>query len=55
VALAGLLGIPLDEQVLPALRRVLARERIGIEWIKTGCVPPILGRLPQPEKREMQT
>jgi XapX domain-containing protein len=56
VALVGLFGILLGEQALPALKRVVARERISVEWIKSDCAPHVFGRLPtRPEKKEMQT
>jgi XapX domain-containing protein len=56
VALVGLLGVLLGEQALPAVKRVLARERLSVEWIESDCVPHVFGRLPtRPEKKEMRT
>ena len=46
VALVGLLGILLGEQVVPAVKRFLAREQVTIGWVKTDCVPHIFGELP---------
>jgi XapX domain-containing protein len=46
VALVGLLGILLGEQVVPAAKRFMLGERLNIGWIKTDCVPHIFGELP---------
>jgi XapX domain-containing protein len=46
VALVGLFGILLGEQVAPMAKRLLAREAINVGWMKTDCVPHIFGELP---------
>jgi XapX domain-containing protein len=46
VALVGLLGILLGEQVVPAVKRLVAGERVTIGWVRTDCVPHVFGELP---------
>lgn len=45
IALVGLLGILLGEQVLPVAKRVLAGEPV-VQSVATTCAEPVLGRLP---------
>jgi XapX domain-containing protein len=47
VALVGLLGILIGEQVVPVAKRWLAGERITAAWVKTECTPHVLGELPK--------
>ena len=47
VALVGLLGILLGEQVVPIARRLLNNQPITIGWVRTDCVPHVFGELPQ--------
>jgi XapX domain-containing protein len=46
VALVGLLGILIGEQVVPMTKRLLAGEPINITWMKDECLPHIFGPLP---------
>jgi XapX domain-containing protein len=46
VALVGLLGILLGEQVLPLVRRVLAGEPVTAAMLREECGAHILGALP---------
>jgi XapX domain-containing protein len=46
VALVGLLGILVGEQVVPMTKRLMAREPITVGWVKSECVPHIFGELP---------
>jgi len=46
VALVGLFGILLGEQIVPAAKRLLDREAVTIGWMKMHCVPHIFGPLP---------
>lgn len=46
VALMGLLGILLGEQVVPVAKRVLAGESISRVWSKADCHPHLFGELP---------
>ena len=46
VALLGLLGILVGEQVIPIAKRLLAQEAVNVGWIKSHCVPHIFGSLP---------
>jgi XapX domain-containing protein len=46
VALIGLLGMLLGEQVVPLAKRLIAKEPISIGWVRSDCVPHIFGELP---------
>jgi XapX domain-containing protein len=46
VALVGLFGILLGEQVVPLVQRVVAGHPITIGWVKNDCVPHVFGELP---------
>lgn len=44
VALLGLLGILVGEQMTAAARRMLSGEPVNSAWLKTDCAKHILGR-----------
>ena len=46
VALVGLFGILLGEQVVPMAKRLTAGQPIHLGWVKSHCVPHIFGELP---------
>ncbi len=46
VALIGLFGMLIGEQVVPAAKRVMTGLPITAEWMKTDCAPHIFGQLP---------
>jgi XapX domain-containing protein len=46
VALVGLFGILLGEQVVPLTKRLLAGQRVDVSWVKSDCVPHVFGELP---------
>ncbi|MFC4278282.1 XapX domain-containing protein [Achromobacter aloeverae] len=43
VALIGLLGMLIGEQVVPPVRRMLNGEPVSISWFHKECVPRITG------------
>ncbi|VVE01648.1 ABC transporter substrate-binding protein [Pandoraea aquatica] len=47
VALIGLLGMLIGEQVVPPVKRLLAGEPVNLVWFHRECVPKITG-LPGP-------
>jgi XapX domain-containing protein len=47
VALIGLLGMLIGEQVVPPVKRLLAGEPVSLVWFHRECVPKITG-LPGP-------
>jgi XapX domain-containing protein len=47
VALVGLLGILLGEQVVPMAKRMIAGHPITVGWIQSHCVPHMFGELPR--------
>jgi len=47
VALIGLFGMLLGEQVVPAAKRLITGNSITLGWMKTECVPHVFGELPK--------
>ena len=47
VALVGLLGILIGEQMIPAAKRLLHGEAIHWGWIKSECVPHLFAQMPK--------
>jgi xanthosine utilization system XapX-like protein len=47
VALVGLLGILIGEQMVPVAKRWLSGEHITAAWMKTECTPHVFGELPK--------
>jgi len=50
IALVGLLGILIGEQVVPVIKRALGPEPVTTAWISTQCRPHVLGDLPAAAK-----
>lgn len=48
IALVGLLGILIGEQVVPTVKRFVSGERISAAWLSKECVPKISGVEPKP-------
>jgi len=46
IALIGLLGMLIGEQVVPTVKRVIAGEPLTVAWFRTECVPKISGAPP---------
>jgi XapX domain-containing protein len=46
VALIGLLGMLVGEQVIPITKHLLAGNAITAAWLKSDCGPHVLGELP---------
>ena len=46
VALIGLLGMLVGEQVVPPIKRLLAGEPVTAAWFHAECVPKITGTPP---------
>ena len=46
IALLGLFGMLLGEQIVPIAKRVIGRESVDVGWVKTHCGPHIFGQLP---------
>ena len=46
IALVGLLGILLGEQLVPLARRLVSSEPVSAAWAREQCVPHIFGQLP---------
>jgi XapX domain-containing protein len=46
IALVGLLGILLGEQLVPLAKRLASNEPVSTKWACEQCVPHIFGQLP---------
>jgi XapX domain-containing protein len=46
VALIGLLGISLGEQLVPLVKRLVSSEPVSTAWAREQCVPHVFGQLP---------
>lgn len=55
VALVGLLGILIGEQVVPIAKRLLGGAPITTSWLSSECAEHVFGELPQRPKRERDT
>ncbi len=51
VALVGLLGMLLGEQVIPAAKRLLHGEPIHLGWIRSECAPHLFAQMPKVSAR----
>jgi XapX domain-containing protein len=49
IALIGLLGMLIGEQVVPPVKRMLAGEPVTIAWFRGECIPKITGTPPKAE------
>jgi XapX domain-containing protein len=47
IALVGLLGMLIGEQVLPPVKRMMAGEPVTTAWFRQECVPKITGNPPK--------
>jgi XapX domain-containing protein len=46
VALVGLLGILIGEQLVPLAKRLVSGEPVSTAWAREQCAPHIFGQLP---------
>jgi XapX domain-containing protein len=46
IALIGLLGILVGEQVVPLAKRLVSSKPVSTGWVREQCVPHIFGQLP---------
>ena len=47
VALVGLLGILLGEQIAPAAKRLITGHPIHVGWLKSEAMPHVFGHMPK--------
>lgn len=50
VALVGLLGILIGEQIVPVAKRLISGAPVTTSWLSSECAPHVLGELPQRPK-----
>jgi len=55
VALVGLLGILIGEQIIPVARHMLEGSHIAAAWRQSQCTPHIFGMLPGGPQRTAQS
>jgi XapX domain-containing protein len=46
IALIGLLGMLIGEQLVPTAKRLIAGEPVTVAWFRSECVPKISGAPP---------
>lgn len=46
IALIGLLGILLGEQMVPIAKRIISGQPVTVSWLKSDCGHHIFGHLP---------
>ena len=46
IALVGLLGMLVGEQIVPLIKRVASSQPVTVGWLQRQCAPHVLGRLP---------
>ncbi|CAM3707498.1 XapX domain-containing protein [Bordetella sputigena] len=51
IALIGLLGMLIGEQVLPPVKRMMAGEAVTTAWFRQECMPKITGAAPKEPAR----
>jgi len=51
VALVGLLGILVGEQIVPVAKRLLTERPVTAAWVREQCVPHVFGELPSATTR----
>ena len=47
IALVGLLGILVGEQIVPIAKRLVARESLTLGWLQRECGEHVFGHLPR--------
>ena len=52
IALVGLLGMLIGEQVVPLAKRAIHGEAVSAVWFKHECAPKITGVAPQTAPRD---
>lgn len=55
VALVGLLGILVGEQIVPVARQVVVGEGLAAAWRQAKCAPHMFGLLPGRHAEEIKT
>ncbi|WP_375787444.1 XapX domain-containing protein [Bradyrhizobium sp. Pha-3] len=55
VALVGLLGILIGEQIVPVARQIVVGEGIAAAWRQAKCAPHMFGLLPGRHAEEVKT
>ncbi|WP_045046995.1 XapX domain-containing protein [Rouxiella chamberiensis] len=51
IALLGLFGMLVGEQIIPLLKRIIKRQPVTMAWFRHECVPKISGTPPPVKKK----
>ncbi len=51
IALVGLLGLLIGEQIVPMVQRLRAGEPVSMAWVRGECLPKITGLAAEAEQR----
>jgi XapX domain-containing protein len=51
IALLGLLGMLVGEQIVPVVKRLVFSQPVNATWVRRQCAPHVFGRLPVGESR----
>jgi len=49
IALVGLLGMLIGEQIVPVVKRLISSEPVSVSWFSNECVPKITGLQARPK------
>lgn len=52
IALIGLLGMLIGEQIVPSIKRLMEGEKITVSWLRSECVPKISGVEAKPKSED---
>lgn len=52
IALVGLLGILVGEQVVPLVKRHFSPQPVSVGWLRQECAPHVFGTLPVGESAQ---
>jgi len=54
IALLGLFGMLIGEQIIPLCKRLIRRQPVTLAWFRHECVPKISGTPPPPGEKNAQ-
>jgi XapX domain-containing protein len=54
IALVGLLGILVGEQVVPLVKRLASSQSVSAAWVREQCAPHVFGQLPGKSTQSQQ-
>ncbi|PPD13626.1 MAG: XapX domain-containing protein [Methylobacterium sp.] len=55
IALVGLLGILVGEQIVPIVKRWIGGDGVTLSWMRTECAPHVFGELPKQASKNTES